>query len=289
MKNYRLLVVDDDKHNLMVVIQYLENQLTSDINYEFLTAPNGKLALNIAQKTQPDLIITDWDMPQMNGIELIKAVKQDPVIRETPIIIVTGINDAAEDLQLAMNAGAVDYIQKPVNDIELYARVASALQLYDAYRTIKQQKMAIEEQKKRELGSKTLQVYEKNQILDTVKNKLEAFLLDLKPDDRPNGKAIIKIIDQSIHQDNHWDAFKDQFELINPHFFKILTERHPQLTISEIKMCAYIHVGLGIKEIADFMNLEYRGARVKKTRIKQKMKLAPEVKVDDYVQALGKG
>ncbi|OJJ23463.1 hypothetical protein BKI52_03620 [marine bacterium AO1-C] len=289
MKNYRLLVVDDDKHNLMVVIQYLENQLESDISYEFLTAPNGKLALNIAQKTQPDLIITDWDMPQMNGIELIKAVKQDEVIKEIPIIIITGINDAAEDLRLALDAGAVDYIQKPVNDIELYARVASALQLYDAYRTIKEQKLAIEEQKKRELGSKTLQVYEKNQILDTVKSKLEAFLLDLKPDDRPNGKAIIKIIDQSIYQDNHWDAFKEQFELINPHFFKILTERHPELTNSEIKMCAYINVGLSIKEIADFMNLEYRGARVKKTRIKQKMKLDPEVKIDDYVQELGKG
>ncbi|HAS42054.1 MAG TPA: hypothetical protein DCS93_16355 [Microscillaceae bacterium] len=289
MKNYRLLVVDDDKHNLMVVIQYLEAQLESDISYEFLTAPNGKLALNIAQKTKPDLIITDWDMPQMNGIELIKSVKQDPEIQEIPIIIITGINDAAEDLRLALDAGAVDYIQKPVNDIELYARVASALQLYDAYRTIKEQKLAIEEQKKRELGSKTLQVYEKNQILDTVKNKLEAFLLELKPDDRHSGKAIIKIIDQSIHQDNHWDAFKEQFELINPHFFKILTEHHPELTNSEIKMCAYINVGLSIKEIADFMNLEYRGARVKKTRIKQKMKLAPEVKIDDYVQALGKG
>ena len=288
MKNYRLLVVDDDKHNLMVVIQYLETQLESNISYEFLTAPNGKLALNIAKKTKPDLIITDWDMPQMNGIELIKAVKQDPEIKEIPIIIITGINDAAEDLRLALDAGAVDYIQKPVNDIELYARVASAIQLYDAYRTIKEQKLAIEEQKKRELGSKTLQVYEKNQILDTVKSKLETFLLDLKPDDRPNGKAIIKIIDQSIHQDNHWDAFKEQFELINPHFFKVLTEQHPELTNSEIRMCAYISVGLSIKEIADFMNLEYRGARVKKTRIKQKMKLDPEVKIDDYVQELGK-
>ena len=150
MKNYRLLVVDDDKHNLMVMTQYLEKHLESGVKYEFLTAPNGQLALNIAQKTQPDLIITDWDMPAMNGIEMIRAIKEDPNIKEIPIIIVTGINDEVEDLRLALDVGAVDYIKKPINDIELGARVASALQLYDAYRTIKEQKNAIEEQKKRD-------------------------------------------------------------------------------------------------------------------------------------------
>lgn len=270
----------------MVMIRYLERNHQPQVDYEFLTAPNGKIAFEIAKKTKPDLIITDWDMPLMNGIEMIKTLKQTPEVKEIPIIIVTGINDAAEDLKLALDAGAVDYIQKPVHEIELNARVASALQLYDAFRTIQKQKIAIEEQKKQELGSKALQIYEKNQILTSVKSKLESYLLELKPDDRPQGKAIIKIIDQSIHHDNDWDAFKEQFETINPQFFKVLKEKHEDLTTGEIKMCAYIHVGLSIKEIADFMNLEYGGARVKKTRIKQKLQLPADIKIDDYIREL---
>lgn len=286
MKNYSLLVVDDDKNNLMVMIRYLERGHQPEVNYEFLTAPNGKVAFAIAQKTKPDLIVTDWDMPLMNGIEMIKSLKQQPELQEIPIVIVTGINDAAEDLQLALDAGAVDYIQKPVNEIELNARVGSALALYDAFRIIKKQKMAIEEQKKRELSSKSLQIYEKNQILNQVKKKLENYLLELKPELRTNGKEIVKIIEHSIRQDNNWDEFKEQFETINPHFFQVLQEKHPDLTTGEIKMCAYIHVGLSIKEIAGFMNLEYRGARVKKTRIKQKMRLPTEVKIEEYIKEL---
>ncbi len=286
MKNYSLLVVDDDKNNLMVMIRYLERNHQPHINYEFLTAPNGKIAFEIAKKTKPDLIVTDWDMPLMNGIEMIKNIKQLPEIKEIPIIIVTGINDAAEDLKLALDAGAIDYIQKPVNEIELNARVYSALQLYDAFRTIQLQKVAIEEQKKQELGSKSLQIYEKNQILKTVKSKLESYLLNLKPDDRPAGKVIVKLIEQNMLHDNDWDAFKQQFDKVNPQFFKVLEERHNDLTTSEIKMCAYIYVGLSIKEIADFMHLEYGGARVKKTRIKQKLKLPADVKIDDYIRGL---
>lgn len=145
-KKYRLLVVDDDKDSLRAIMYHLEQQCPPNTQYELAAAPNGKVALNIIQDVLPHLIITDWDMPDMDGIALIKALKETPTTREIPVIIVTGVSSAKRDLEHALSTGAVDYIPKPLDAIELQARVTSALRLHDALKVVKQQKSAIEEQ-----------------------------------------------------------------------------------------------------------------------------------------------
>ena len=130
-----ILVVDDQPENLQAIIDIF---VKSQLPYEILQAPNGKIALKIIAKIIPNLIITDWEMPEMNGIELIKQLKQNTATADIPVIMCTGIMTSSENLETALQAGAIDYIRKPIDEIELIARTKANLHLADSYTKIKQ-------------------------------------------------------------------------------------------------------------------------------------------------------
>lgn len=136
------MIVDDDPQNLSALVDIFE---LSTEKYEVFQALNGKVALDIAKAEKPHLVITDWEMPGMDGLELIKAMKEDPTIEHIPVIMCTGIMTNSENLQAALEAGAVDYIRKPVDEVELAARVRSMMALSASYKTIKLQKDKLEE------------------------------------------------------------------------------------------------------------------------------------------------
>jgi class 3 adenylate cyclase/CheY-like chemotaxis protein len=146
MKEYKILIVDDQPENLEVIVNIVER---SGDNFEVLQALNGRTATFIAKEEIPDLVITDWEMPDVDGIELIKALKADEQLVDVPIIMCTGIMTTSDNLQTALEAGAVDFIRKPVDEIELKARLKSMLQLSDSYKTIKQQMKQIAEEKEK--------------------------------------------------------------------------------------------------------------------------------------------
>lgn len=137
-----LLIADDQPDNLRAMITILQD---SEHHYNFITVPNGKVLIDVALKKQPDLIITDWEMPEMSGLDAIMALKQQTETSEIPVIMCTGIMITPQDLKIAMEAGAVDFVRKPVESTELIARVKSMLALSASYRTIKEQKEQLEE------------------------------------------------------------------------------------------------------------------------------------------------
>lgn len=134
MSKHTILVADDQPDNLRTIVDYLKD---SGVEYEILIAPNGKTACEIAEKKLPDLIITDWEMPVMNGIETIKYLKNGELTRDIPVIIATGVMTSAENFKTALEAGAVDFVRKPVDKTELIARVNSMLDLSDSFKKIK--------------------------------------------------------------------------------------------------------------------------------------------------------
>ncbi len=134
MKNHTILVVDDKPENLKTIIDYLKK---SDTQYTILKAPNGKIACRLAEKKLPDLIIMDWEMPVMDGIEAIKHIKGNKITKDIPVIMATGVMTSAKNLKTALEAGAVDYIRKPIDEIELAARVNSTLKLSKNFKEIK--------------------------------------------------------------------------------------------------------------------------------------------------------
>jgi len=119
----RILVVDDVEPN----VRLLEAKLTLEY-YEVLTAMDGATALEIASAERPDIILLDVMMPGMDGFETCRRLKADPVTRHIPVVLVTAL-DGREDKMKGLEAGADDFVTKPIDDVILFARVKSLVRL----------------------------------------------------------------------------------------------------------------------------------------------------------------
>jgi two-component system, sensor histidine kinase and response regulator len=137
-----VLVIDDQLDNLQTIIDYF---IEFDMPYSITRAPSGKIGLEIVKNKCPDLIICDWDMPDMNGIEFIKEFRKKESCGYTPIIMCTGVMTTSENLKMALNAGATDYIRKPIDKIELIARSGSAMLLAESQKKVLKQNQLLAE------------------------------------------------------------------------------------------------------------------------------------------------
>lgn len=119
----RILVVDDDSF----IRSFLKKRLTAN-NYEVILAENGEEGLALAKAQHPHLIISDWMMPKMDGVEFCKLAKNDDELKYTYFILLTA-RDTAEDKIAGMEHGADDFMTKPFNDKELLARINVGLRI----------------------------------------------------------------------------------------------------------------------------------------------------------------
>lgn len=119
----RVLVVDDIFPN----VKLLEAKLTSEY-FDVLTATSGPEALDVIQREQPDIVLLDVMMPGMNGFEVCEKIKSDPMTTHIPVVMVTAL-DQPSDRVAGLEAGADDFLTKPVKDVALFARVRSLVRL----------------------------------------------------------------------------------------------------------------------------------------------------------------
>ncbi|WP_416899805.1 MAG: PleD family two-component system response regulator [Minwuia sp.] len=119
----RVLVVDDVAPNIRI----LEAKLSTEYFY-VLTATNGPEALESAARDNPDIILLDVMMPDMDGFEVCRRLKADPAVSHIPVVMVTALSDMADRIQ-GLEAGADDFLTKPVNDLALFSRVRSLVRL----------------------------------------------------------------------------------------------------------------------------------------------------------------
>jgi signal transduction histidine kinase len=126
-----ILVVDDDPENFEVIEILLFKE-----NHKLIYAGNASEALNSLENALPDVILLDVMMPEMDGLELCQHIKGNWEWKHIPIIMVTSLN-AKEDLARCLDAGADDFIGKPVNGLELRARVRSMLRIKHQYDSLK--------------------------------------------------------------------------------------------------------------------------------------------------------
>jgi putative two-component system response regulator len=115
-----VLAVDDTPENLDVIKGLLSSK------YVVKAAINGMMALKIAEKKPPDLILLDIRMPQMDGFEVCRKLKANETTADIPVIFLTGESDAASEAD-AMEAGAVGYLTKPIDPDTLLAKINSCL------------------------------------------------------------------------------------------------------------------------------------------------------------------
>lgn len=134
-----ILIVDDEQTYLDIIANTLQKR-----GFKVLQALNGQMGLQVAQKFLPDIIVMDWEMPKLNGIEAIRLLKQHEITRDIPIIMATGVMTSVDSLETALGAGAIDFVRKPIEPLEIVARINSALKLSRSYKKIKVQKRELE-------------------------------------------------------------------------------------------------------------------------------------------------
>ncbi len=134
-KPYKILIVDDDP----VVVKTLERLLYKR-NYLFYSVQSGEEAIMAVQDINPDLILLDVFMSEMNGYDVCEKLKKKGITQKIPVIFLTS-NNASKDIVKGFNAGAVDYILKPFNTEELIARVNTQLELKRSREEIKQMEL----------------------------------------------------------------------------------------------------------------------------------------------------
>lgn len=169
----RILVVDDTEDNLFLMTALLEDK------YELLLASSGKEALTvIMSQAPPDLILLDIMMPDMDGYEVLRRIRQHPPTVNIPVIFLTALSTMEEE-QLGLDLGAVDYITKPISPPLLLTRVASHLERSGNARRLE----ALSEKLSRYLAPQVYQtLFEGSQQgeIRTERKKLTVFFSDIK-------------------------------------------------------------------------------------------------------------
>ena len=121
MKPRKILLVDDSETVLLIEKLILKNDL-----YEVVTAKNGKEGVEKARQIRPDLILMDVVMPEMNGLDAVRQLREDDVTCSIPIVMVT-TRAEVESMEAGYESGCSDYVTKPIDSTELLTKVHNIL------------------------------------------------------------------------------------------------------------------------------------------------------------------
>ena len=186
----QILVVDDVPAN----IKLLEAKLANEY-YDVISAKDGFEAVKQSKEHKPDIILLDVMMPGMDGFETCMKIKADPETSHIPIVMVTALSDKSDRLK-GLEAGADDFITKPINDVALFARVKSLIRI----------KMLLDEVRLRDKTSIEMGIKQEadNALISDVSGS-RVLLVD---DDTVQGKQIIAKLSETYQTE--WVREPDQ-------------------------------------------------------------------------------
>ncbi len=296
----KILIVEDEPRHLKTMVDYLN---TEKKKYEIITSRNGKVACEIAQNETPDLVIMDWELPVMNGIEATKFLKNNFLTSAIPVIMCTGVMMTSEDLQTAFNAGAIDFIRKPVDRIELLSRVRSMLMLADYFtkKNIAENKVDILtkeihqqeivrlsseiEFKNKEITAKAMFLIQKDELINKSIDKLNS-ISKLKYTDI-QAQIIMLINELKLNlKDERWKEFETCFEKVHETFYSNLNIKFPDLTPNEKKLCAFLKLNLSTKEICALTQQSLKSVEIARTRLRQKLNLISTDNLTSFISGI---
>lgn len=296
----KILIVEDEAAQLKTMIDFLS---AGPCVYEIISAGNGKVACAIAETELPDLIIMDWELPLMNGIDAIRNLKKNEYTRMIPVIMCTGVMMTSEDLQTAFEAGAIDYIRKPVDKTELIARTRSILMLseyftekqkaevtiHDLTREIQEREIARLttelEFRNRELTAKAMFLLQKDELLSRTVEILDKIVTGNEEEFICRINALIKTLKMN-RMDKTWQEFETHFNQVDANFYQRLIARFPTLTSNEKKLCAFIRLNLSTKEICAITQRSQKSIEMARTRLRQRLNLLRDQPLSAVIAAI---
>ncbi len=170
LQDARILIVDDTEANLDVLCELLEPE-----GYRVSMAPNGEVAIRIARRVLPDLILMDVMMPGINGFEACRRLKEDEKTREIPVIFITAEN-VTESVVAGFEVGGVDYITKPFQNEEVLVRVQTHLKIDHLTRELAKSNREIQEATERKSRFLASMSHELRTPLTAVKGYVDNLL-----------------------------------------------------------------------------------------------------------------
>lgn len=246
----KILIVDDDQSFLRLI-----EALLAPLGYEVVCALSGEEAIELVEEAPPDLILLDILMPGLDGYAVARHIKKNPQISHIPIVMITGLN-AVKDRIKALEAGADDFLSKPVDKTELRVRIGSLLKVkaYNDYVKDFQKKLAAEIEEKTHLLQQT-----NNKLKEALQEK-DVLIKEIHHRVKNNMQLVSSLINLQASQTND----NEQIELLKELQTRVrsLSLIHEKLYQSEdlvnIDLSKYIQSlvnNLKIAYEADFHNI----------------------------------
>ncbi len=294
------MIVDDEPRQLKILIG---NLIDFNPRYKLLIATNGKAGFEIARKNKPDLILMDWKMPVMSGLDAIKLLKLDEETRGIPVIMVTGTHNDVEKLKEAFEAGAIDFLNKPFNAIELNARISAQINHIEIFRKYlnqkdlfnKQEKELIEKEKQllqaeiihnqKQLTMNTVNLLKQSNLLNEVAEDISHLI----PFTTTEGRKVINSLISRINDkssENLWNEFEVCFENVHTGFYKKISEKIPDISFREKRMCAFLKMNMSTKEIASITFQSVNSIDVAKHRLRKKIGVASDEDLNNFLNLI---
>jgi len=200
-----IMIVDDNPANLKLLEDMLRQK-----GHEVQSFPRGRLALEAAVESSPDLILLDINMPEMNGYEVCERLKATHDLQNIPVIFLSALNDIQDKVK-AFRSGAVDYISKPFQIEEVHARVEMHLKLHDLQRALLRQNERLEEA----VAERTRELAEANKRLTILDRSKSDFLNLISHELRTPLNGLLGVGELILHEmpaSEEKDEFQELFK-----------------------------------------------------------------------------
>ena len=289
-EQFTILIVDDQPEIVRELVAFCQAHFAGA---EILQTVRPQQALTILRAERPEVLIADWEMPGMTGIELLEAVKRDPEIADDiSVIICSGKNIGSADLHRALTAGATDYLRKPFDHPELIARISSALRDQQRLREVKAARAALDQEKKRnEALLRERIAYQKNDIeslaleLRFNRELSEAVADKLSQMNRlgPEAEKLAREFRLRLHAGKRLHDLKQNMETVHASFLAKLRAQFPELTEAEAELATLYRIGLSSNEVATVRGISMHGVKKARQRLRRKLGLGVDQNLADVL------
>ena len=271
----KILIVDDVPKNIELAANILQTK-----NYNITFAKSGPIALEKVKSIDFDLILLDVMMPEMDGFEVCKILKQDDATKDIPVIFLTARSET-ENVVKGFELGAVDYVTKPFQTEELLARVKTHVDIREKLEEKKNiEKQLIShaagdsdentESLKKQLESRKAEL-ENVTLFYELRSQMDKLILDKTPVARMEIRHIKEMIS---------NLFIDKS---NQEFHRSLKHNFPKLTFDDMRLCSYLKQRFLNVEIAEFLETSPEAVYTRKSRLRQKLNLTKNEDITDFL------